>query len=398
MSSSFTTIEGRSPGYWKLVVFFSVLLGLGLLAFLAVEILGHGITGMNNRVIWGMPHVFAITLLVMASGALNLGSMSTVFATVQFKQFTRFSAFLSIALLAGGLMVLLLDLGRPDRLLLAMMYLNFRSMFTWNVFLYTGFLILCFLYLWSLFEYHQYTKMVGSAAFAWRVVLTTGTGSIFGVIQARDMFYSAITGPTFVAVSLTSGTAISTLLLVALYRHTHREMEEKLVFGLRNALIFFTLLVAYLFVVEKYVKLYSPAFLDVEVWVLTGSYAWLYWGGVWGAGVIIPLAILFRPSSGNTVSGVMAASGFSVVGAFAFVAHTLLAGQSYPFDMFPGYEISSLFQDGQVATYSPAAVEVLLGLGGVGLSALIILLGIKFFRILPDKAVAPENWELPWSP
>ncbi|HAT50139.1 MAG: polysulfide reductase NrfD [Magnetococcales bacterium] len=398
MLSEFSAIEGRSPRYWMLVGLFALVLAVGMGAFLAIEVYGHGITGMNNQVVWGMPHVFAISLLVMASGALNLGSMSTVFATVQFKQFTRFSAFLAIVLLVGGLTVLLLDLGRPDRLLLPMLHMNFRSMFTWNVFLYSGFLVLCLLYLWSMFSYKQFTKVVGSAAFAWRVILTTGTGSIFGVIQARDVFHSAITGPMFVAVSLTSGTALSTILLVSTYRRTGRHMDEKLVFGLRNALIFFTLLVGYLFVVEKFTKMYSPAFYDVELWLFTGPWAKLYWFGVWGCCVIFPLMILFNGRWGNTVHGVMAASGITVVGVFAFVAHVLLAGQSFPFDMFPGYQLSSVFLDGVDAVYTPALVEFALGFGGIALSGILFLLGIKFFRLLPGRAVAPKGWELPWSP
>lgn len=398
MLSDFSAIEGRSPSYWKLVATCVAVFGVGMGAFWAIEILGHGITGMNNQVVWGMPHVFAIALLVMASGALNLGSMSTVFAASQFKQFTRFSAFLSIVLLIGGLTVLMLDLGRPDRMLLPMLYMNFRSMFTWNVFLYSGFFILCLLYLWSMFEYKQYTKVVGSTAFAWRIILTTGTGSIFGVIQARDVFHSAITGPMFVAVSLTSGTALSTLLLVHTYRKTGRYLDDKLVFGLRNASIFFTLLVGYVFVVEKFTKFYSPQFYDVEIWLFTGPWAWLYWLGVWGCCVVFPLLILFNRELGNTVGGVLWAAGVTVVGAFAFVAHVLLAGQSYPFDMFPGYRMSSVFLDGQDALYTPAVVEFLLGFGGIALSALLFLLGIKFFRLLPAKAVVPPNWELPWSP
>ncbi|MBF0414754.1 MAG: polysulfide reductase NrfD [Magnetococcales bacterium] len=398
MLSEFSAIKGSSPGYWKLVALCALLFLVGVGSFFAIESYGHGITGMNNQVVWGMPHVFAISLLVMASGALNLGSMSTVFASIQFKQFTRFSAFLSIVLLIGGLTVLLLDLGRPDRMLLPMLYMNFRSMFTWNVFLYSGFFVLCLLYLWSMFDYKQFTKVVGSAAFAWRVILTTGTGSIFGVIHARDVFFSAITGPMFVAVSLTSGTALSTILLVGTYRKTGRYMEEKLVFGLRNALIFFTLLVGYMFVVEKFTKFYSPAFYEVETWLLVGPWAWLYWLGVWGCCVIFPLVILFHGRLGNTVQGVIAASVVTVVGAFAFVAHVLLAGQSYPFDMFPGYHLSSVFLDGVNAHYVPSLVELGMGVGGIGLSALLFLLGIRFFRLLPAKAVAPEGWELPWSP
>ncbi|MEO5333081.1 MAG: polysulfide reductase NrfD [Magnetococcus sp. YQC-5] len=398
MLNDYSAIEGRSPGFIKLLFGLGFLVLLGAGAFVYVEHYGHAVTGMNNQIVWGLPHIFAISLLVMASGALNMGSMSTVFAVNQFEQFGRFSAFLAIALLIGGLTVLMLDLGRPDNMLLPMVYMNFTSMFTWNVFLYTGFMTLCLLYLWTMFEYKQYKKLVGTAAFGWRLVLTTGTGSIFGVIQGREVFGSAITAPTFVAVSLTSGTALGILLLVHTFRQTNREMDERLIFGMRNALMFFLMLVAYLLIVEKFTRLYDPASQAVQMWILTGSWAWLYWIGVWGMGVIIPLALLFNHTLGNRVSGVLLASGCVVIGAFCFVAHTLLAGQSYPFDMFPGFKVESSFQDGVVGSYTPTLPELFLGLGGVGISGLIYLLGIRFFRMLPKKGVVPPGWDLPWSP
>ena len=398
MIDDFSTIKGDSLGFYKLLGFLGLLVLLGAVAFFYVEIHGHHVTGMNNKVVWGLPHIVAISLLVMASGALNLGSMSTVFAAKQFKQFGRFSAFLAITLLIGGLAVLMLDLGRPDRMLMPMMYMNFRSMFTWNVFLYTGFMVICFLYLWAMFEHPKFVKIAGSAAFGWRLVLTTGTGSIFGVIHAREVFHSAITAPTFIAVSLTSGTALSILLLVTTFRLTCRKMDERLVFALRNTLIFFLFLVLYLLVVEKFTKLYSPAFYDVEQWILGGSYAWLYWGGVVFTGVVGPLMILFSQTLGNQIKGIMMASVLVVIGAFLFVGFVLLAGQSYPLNMFPGYEVISAFQDGQEATYTPSVWEIMLGLGGIGISGLIYLLGIRFFRLLPKQGVVPKGWDIPWNP
>lgn len=398
MLSNYTTIEGNTRGFWGLLGALGFLVLCGAAAFFYIEINGHGVTGMNNQVVWGLPHVFAISLLVMASGALNLASMATVFAAAHYKQFRRFSAFLAIVLLVGGLAVLVLDLGRPDRMLLTVLHMNFDSMFTWNVFLYSGFVVLCFLYLWSMFEHEHYVKMAGSTAFMGRLILTTGTGSIFGVIHARDVFHSAITAPQFIAVSLTSGTAMCLLLLIQTYHRTGREMDMKLVQGMRNMLIFFTLLVGYLFVVEKFTKIYSPAFYEVENWLLVGTWAPLYWLGVVGAGVLAPLAVLFTPTLGNSLKGVQWAALLSILGEVAFVAHVLLAGQTYPFDMFPGYKmVGSPFLDGTVGIYSPALPELMLGIGGVGLAGLLYILGIRFFRLLPNKAVAPEGW-VPWNP
>jgi Ni/Fe-hydrogenase subunit HybB-like protein len=64
--------------------------------------------------------VFAVFLVVAASGALNVASMASVFGKTEFKPLAPLSGLLAIALLLGGLTVLMLDLGRPDRLIVAM--------------------------------------------------------------------------------------------------------------------------------------------------------------------------------------------------------------------------------------------------------------------------------------
>ncbi len=40
---------------------------------------GHWVTGGSNQVVWGIPDVFAMFLIVSASGALNVAIISSVF-------------------------------------------------------------------------------------------------------------------------------------------------------------------------------------------------------------------------------------------------------------------------------------------------------------------------------
>ncbi len=203
LALNYREIEGKSTGFWVLLGGLGLLAALAFGAFLYMEHSGHHVTGMNNQIVWGMPHVFAIFLIVAASGALNVASIGTVFGKPLYKPLGRLSGLLAIALLLGGLMVLVLDLGRPDRLIVAMTYYNFKSIFAWNIILYNGFLAVTIVYLWMMMErrMNKYYKAAGIFAFVWRLILTTGTGSIFGWLVARQAYDMAMLAPMFIIMS-----------------------------------------------------------------------------------------------------------------------------------------------------------------------------------------------------
>jgi len=134
----YTAIEGKSPAYFGLLGGLVFLILIGLLSVWHMEHNGHWVTGMDNQIVWGMPHVFAIFLIVAASGALNVASIASVFGKKMYEPMARLSALLALALLAGGLVVLLLDLGRPDRLIIAMTYYSLAASFAWNILPYAG--------------------------------------------------------------------------------------------------------------------------------------------------------------------------------------------------------------------------------------------------------------------
>ncbi|MCR4332911.1 MAG: polysulfide reductase NrfD, partial [Sulfuricaulis sp.] len=252
------TIEPRSLGFYAVLGVLGAITLAGLGAALYMEHHGHWITGMSNQVMWGVPHVFAVFLIVAASGALNVASIASVFGRQLYKPLARLSGLLAITLLAGGLAILVLDLGRPDRLIEAMTYYNFKSIFAWNIYLYIGFFGIVIVYLWMMMErrMNDYTKPVGMLAFIWRLTLTTGTGSIFGFLVARDAYNSAIIAPMFIIMSFEFGLAIFLVVLMAGMRWTGRELGN-VVFGrLRNLLGVFVAAVLYFVTVYHLTNLY----------------------------------------------------------------------------------------------------------------------------------------------
>ncbi len=223
---TFTEWGISSTRYWGILAVIGAIIGVAGLATFHMEHEGHWVTGMNNQVVWGLPHVFAIFLIVAASGALNVASIGSVFAKKPYKPLARLSGLMAITLLVGGLLVLVLDLGQPARLIVAMTQYNFKSIFAWNVLLYVGFLGVVVVYLFTMMErkVNQHSSKVGLVAFVWRLILTTGTGSIFGFIVARQGYDAALMAPMFIIMSFAYGLAFYILMLMFTFNADGREV------------------------------------------------------------------------------------------------------------------------------------------------------------------------------
>jgi Ni/Fe-hydrogenase subunit HybB-like protein len=74
-----------------------------------------------------------------------------------------------------------------------------------------------------------------------------------------------------------------------------------------------------------------------------------------------------------------------VLGGLAQMYVTIIGGQAYPLDIFPGWEERSSFFDGVVHPYHPSLPEFLLGLGGVAVALAIVTIGVKVLRFLPES-------------
>jgi molybdopterin-containing oxidoreductase family membrane subunit len=377
--------------FWWLLAVCLGALAAGLGSAWVMEHRGHIVTGMNNEIVWGTPHVFAIFLIVAASGVLNVASVGSVFGQAPYKPHARLSGLLSIAMLAGGLMVLMLDLGRPERIVVAATYYNFTSVFAWNVFLYTGMFAIVAVYLWTMLEkrMNRYSKPAGVAALVWRFVLTSGTGSIFAFLVARQAYASAVLVPLFIAMSLSWGMAVFLLAQAALQAWRGGALASETRRRLKNLLGIFVALVLWLTAAYHLTNIYFARQHEFERFILLDGrvYPLLFWGGYLLLGSIVPMWLLWRRPEPSAMS-VLAASALVVVGAFALLYVFIIGGQAFPLDIFPGFDVASSFRDGEIGTYRPSVWELLLGLGGVAAAFVITLIGAQVLDILPDERAA----------
>jgi molybdopterin-containing oxidoreductase family membrane subunit len=391
----YTAIKGNSLAYYGLLAGLGLIMLIGLLAVWHMEHNGHYVTGMTNQIVWGMPHVFAVFLIVAASGALNVASIASVFRKEDYEPLARLSGLLAIALLAGGLVVLLLDLGRPDRLIVAMTYYNFKSIFAWNIILYTGFFAIVGVYIWFMMDHSMYKfkKQAGLAAFVWRLILTTGTGSIFGFLVARSAYDAALMAPMFIIMSFSFGLAIFLLVLMASYNWTGRELGDDIVARLRNLLGVFVAAVLYFVIVYHLTNLYITEHHGVEKFILMegGQFTKVFWIGQIILGGLLPLALIYAPGVRNCRKTLALICTLIIIGGLSSMYTIIIGGQAYPMEMFPGYEVSSTFFDGVVNDYTPSIYEIALGVGGVAVSLVIVAFVIKVLPFLPTSLADKQS-------
>ncbi len=379
----------QGPRFYVTLGWVGLLLLIGAACALVMEHEGHVVTGMNNQVIWGTPHVFAVFLIVAASGALNVASISSVFGKQMYKPLAPLSTVVSAALLVGGLAVLVLDLGRPDRLTVAMTHYNFKSIFAWNIYLYTGFLLIILAYLWMMMERRMqpHAHGAGVVALLWRLALTTGTGSIFGFVIARQAYDAAVMAPMFIVFSFAYGLAAFNLVVMGIYTWTDRDLGRFVTYRMRSMLRLFVGASAYFTALYHLTNLYATEHHAWERFVLMdgGPYTTLFWVGQVAIGYLAPLILLFHPGTRDSYAVIAASSLLVIAGGMSQMYVTIVGGQAFPLVLFPGMEVSSGFYDGVVAAYAPSAWEVGLGLLGVGVAIVIILLSAKTLRVVPDN-------------
>jgi molybdopterin-containing oxidoreductase family membrane subunit len=159
-----------------------------------------------------------------------------------------------------------------------------------------------------------------------------------------------------------------------------------------NLLGVFILSSLYLVAAYHMTNLYFAKQTGFEMFILRdgGIYPLLFWAGYVILGSLLPLVLIFTPGFKNTKS-VVAASLLVIAGSFALLYVFIIGGQAYPLSIFPGYEVSSSFRDGEIANYVPSLPEIMLGIGGLAIAFLITIISTRVLNSIPLDVVTPKN-------
>ncbi len=389
MEVQFARIEGTSKAFYLTVAVLVALLGAGIYSTYLMNAHGLYLSGMTNRVPWGLQIAMAIYYIGLSAGSLVVSGLYGIFGKMEYKPFARIAAYLAMLFLIAGLLSIFTDQGRIDRMMVQpFTHFNPTSMFTLNPWLYMGHITICIIYLWALFkEKGAITKVASLTVVLWAIGTHTGTGAIFA-LAPRELYSSPLLPPSFVAAALASGAALMILVMVGLFRATGRHLDDEIVVWLgRRLLPVFLLSALYLMLIENLHRVYQAGSHEAGVYFLAGGfYSVLFWVGLVVLGSVVPAILLFIRRTGTSIPWLIFSSTLVVIGIFCERILIVLPGLVHPPEILPGMEIASSVWDEGIASYSVTFYEVLQALGVLAFVGLAFILGLKLLRLLPKEA------------
>ncbi len=400
---------------WKYFLFIAFLIFLVILAGLAYLhqlINGLVVTGLRDRVSWGV----YVTNFIFFIGISHAGTFISAVLRVSDAEWrhpiTRLGELLTaFGLLIGGSMVLI-DLGRIDRILLVLLQGRLQSPILWDVLALTMYLTGSLLYLYlalipdfALMRDHLSDNAFFIKRWLWRILalgwqgtesqhrkLNRGIGIMawilipvmvtvhtvvsytVGGVMLRPGWRSTIFGPYFVVGALYSGVAAIIIVMFIvrfIYPEFKKIMTERHFRNLAVILLILSLGYAYFTLSEYIGTLYSSPTPEYELLerLFIGEYAPFFWFAIIG-GIVIPGIIIFLTRA-KSIPWLVFASVLINLGMWVKRFVIIVPSMARPWIAGPW------------AFYSPTVVELLITIGAFAALILGIAISIKIFPISP---------------
>ncbi len=387
MDTDFKAIEGNSRGYYLTLSVLGAFIAAGVYSTYLMTVEGIHLTGMTNRIPWGLQIVMAVFYIGLSAGSLVVSGLYGIFGKLEYKPFARMAAYLAMLFLIAGLLSIVTDQGRIDRVFHEpFSHVNAKSMFSLNPALYVGHISICIIYLWALFnEKGRLTKFTSVTVVLWALCVHTGTGAIFALVP-RELYNSPLLPPSFIAAALSSGAALMIILIVSLFRLTSRPLDIGLIIWLGRLLAVFIVVALYVISIENIHRFYLIGSREAAHYFLFGGFhSLLFWVGLVFVGSLIPALLLFNRRTGTSIPWIVFASVLVVLGVICERWLIVIPGQTHPPDLFPGMEVTGAAGHDGIVTYSVSFLELLQALGVMAMIAFLFAVGIKFLDLLPTE-------------
>jgi Ni/Fe-hydrogenase subunit HybB-like protein len=399
-----TTLQTSPPSRalitpWRLwMTFLTILLGIGLFGAVQVLLYGLQVTGLSDRVPWGLWITQDLTSIGLGAGAFTFSAIVYLFRIKRFEPLARVAVFVGFLGYTSAMLALAMDIGRPDRFYHPLIYWNVHSVLweiTWCVILYSIVLVLEFLPIlfatpffsrWPWLEKLSHILHLGSPVFAvigmvLSLLHQSSLGATYGVLSGRAIWFKPSLPVMFILSAVAGGISMTLLLTILTgklrnKRLISRQLQSDVARIAGFALVAYLYLKLWDWAATSYYS-HAPGTADTlsRLQATTPYTQTFWWLEIVLGGVVPAIILLYRPLRRND-RYLMISLGLIVMSVVVNRWNVTLSGLVAPPQWSPGV-LGNLI----VATYLPSLTEIFVTIG-IGAYALMgFSLGAKFLPI-----------------
>ena len=401
----------QNPRLYLWLGFLAVLFLVGAVGgFLPVWRDGLVVTNLSNEVPWGLWIVMDLSFVALGAGSFVTAGLIFLLGRREFEPLARVAILIGLAADIGTTLVLLADLGRPDRFYHPLIYWNTTSLLwviTWCVVLYVTVLLfeLVPVLLESRFferwpraaEFgHDFHHRVGPVVAVIGVVIgfihQPSIGAAYSIVKGNPLWSDNVVPILFLTTALFAGPSLLVGTVAATSWVTGKELVPRPLLQQLARIVGWLIVACLVIRVWDLVSThhFSHTPLLAQQWNLLNRetpYSLAVTMGEFLAGGIIPMLIYLSPRANRRYGNLVIAAVGTTIGLLLCRWDTSLGGVAVSMSYSPSNPGVVLDR------YLPALSEWLVVLGVIGFAGIIYTLGIKLLPIFPAER-GPESVEM----
>ena len=397
-TSQLTLKRATNPSFILWVAGLVVMVIVGLIGIANVLVNGLHVTGLSDQVPWGLWITQDLSSIGLGAGAFTFSAIVYLFRVKRFEPLARAAVFVGFLGYTSAMIVLAMDIGRPDRFWHPLVYWNVHSVLweiTWCVVLYSTVLALEFLPILFASRYfrrwpwllrlgdilHRGAPVMAVIGMGLSMLHQSSLGATYGVLSGRAIWFKPSMPVMFIISAVAGGVSLTLLATMITSKLTHRQLISKDLQREVARLAGYTLL-AYL-----YLKLWdwaatsyyshAPGTADALARLqATTPYTQTFWWLEIFLGGLVPAVILLFPSLRRNDRALMVGLALIVMAIVVNRWNVTLSGLVAPPNWSPG-----VLGNIVAASYFPTWTEVAVAVGVLGYGLLAFTLGVKYLPI-----------------
>jgi menaquinone reductase, integral membrane subunit len=382
--------------------------GIGLIGMVTVLAMGLQVTGLSDRVPWGLWITLDLSSIALGAGAFTFSAAVYLFRIKSLEVLARPAVFIGFLGYSSAMIALAMDIGRPDRFWHPLVYWNVHSVLweiTWCVILYSTVLVLEVLGVigdsrlgrrWPRLQKvghmsHRLTPILAVIGMGLSLLHQSSLGATYGVLSGRAIWFKPSLPVMFIISAVAGGMSLTMLATMVVARLRHQQfLPGPVCIGVTKTIGFITLGYLYMKLWDWAATSYyshTPATAGMlERLNATTPYSATFWGIEILLGGLAPALILLLPNLCERKNLVMLALSSVIVGVVINRWNITLSGLVAPPDWSPG-----ILGNVIAVSYTPSLIEICVALGIVSYALLGFTLGVRYLEIYPRQVKPTKN-------